>query len=380
MEKLKNNLVMKAIAVFPQEKKISIIEHPEPKLLSGTEIKIKIQEVGICGTDREIARLEYGTPPKGSPYLVIGHETIGQVVEVGSQVSKIKTGDFVVPMVRRPCWHPECPACRSGRQDFCLTGDFSERGIKLLHGFMTEFIVDEEKYMNFVPPEIKDLAVLVEPLTIAEKGLIQVWDIEKRLPWLDVPGAEEKYAHKQKAVVLGAGPVGLLGTMALLVRGFDTWVYSRDPKESVKAKFVESIGGKYLSSRDIAIQKLPEQIGNIDLIYEATGAATISFQAMEVLGINGVFIFTGVPGRKGPIQIDADLIMRNLVLKNQLVYGTVNAGKDAFEAAILDLGKFAKRWPAQIRQVITGRYPITNYQDLLLGPISGMKRVITFSN
>ncbi len=371
---------MKAVAVFPQEKKIQIIDHPMPKLESETDVKIRILEVGICGTDREIARLEYGTPPKNSSYLVIGHETIGQVVEIGPKVSKIKPGDFVVPMVRRPCWHPDCPACRSGRQDFCLTGDFSERGIKLLHGFMTEFVVDDQKYMNLVPPQIKDLAVLVEPLTIAEKGLIQVWDVEKRLPWLDAPGAEEKYAHKQKALVLGAGPVGLLGAMALLVRGFETWVYSRDPKDSAKAKFAESIGGKYISSRDTGIQELPKQIGNIDLIYEATGAATISFQAMEILGINGVFIFTGVPGRKGPIQIDADLIMRNLVLKNQLVYGTVNAGKDAFEKAISDLTEFAARWPQQIHQIITGRYPVNDYQDLLLGPISGMKRVISFSS
>src|SRR2546421_243608 len=280
---------MKAVAVFPGKRQVQLIEQGPPPLASPTAVRLRMLEGGVCGTDREICAFQYGTPPAGSEHLVIGHESLGQVVEVGPAVTRLARGDLVVTMVRRPCPHAECVACRAGRQDFCFTGDFSERGIKNLHGFMTETVVDEERWMHLVPPALRDVAVLVEPLTIAEKVL------------------------------------------------------------------------------------------NIDLVYEATGASSIAFQVMEVIGTNGIFVFTGVPGRKAPIEVDTDVIMRNLVLKNQVVFGTVNAGHEAFEAAIRDLTLFQQRWPAAVRSLITGRYPVEAYRDLLLGAARGIKNVLTFA-
>ena len=166
---------MKAIAVIPGKREVKLIQQEEPRVTSTSQVKLRMLEAGVCGTDKEICAFQYGTPPQGCDYLVIGHESLGEVVEVGSAVTRVKPGDLVVPMVRRPCPHDYCPACRSDRQDFCFTGDFRERGIKEAHGFMTEFVVDHEKYMNPVPKELRDVAVLVEPLTIAEKGLVQVW-------------------------------------------------------------------------------------------------------------------------------------------------------------------------------------------------------------
>jgi threonine dehydrogenase-like Zn-dependent dehydrogenase len=205
---------MRAVAVFPPEKSIRIVDHPEPVLEHPRDVKLAILDVGICGTDREIACFDYGTPPPGSPYLVIGHESLGRVIEIGSGVTRVKPGDLVVTMVRRPCPHPECRACTNGRQDFCFTGDFTERGIKQRHGYMTERVVDDQRYMHVVPSHLQDVGVLVEPLTIAEKALIQVWDVQERLPWT-APGAPAGDGHGQKALVLGAGPVGLLGALAL---------------------------------------------------------------------------------------------------------------------------------------------------------------------
>ncbi|HZL21290.1 MAG TPA: hypothetical protein VFG23_26385, partial [Polyangia bacterium] len=172
---------------------------------------------------------------------------------------------------------------------------------------------------------------------------------------------------------------GLLGAMALLRRGFQTWVYSLEPDGSPKALWVQSVGGKYLAAKDVPIDRLAETVGNIDLIYEATGASQIAFKAMEALGVNGVFILTGVPGHKGRVEIEADLIMRNLVLKNQLIYGTVNAGPDAFDAAVADLSEFHLRWPQALAALITGRYAPEACPGLLLGPPSGIKRVISFA-
>ena len=174
---------MKAIAVFPARKEIRLINHDIPKITKPTEVKVRILEVGVCGTDRDICAFQYGTPPVDSEYLIIGHESLGEVVEVGPEVSRIVVGDLVVLTVRRPCPHENCFACRNGRQDFCFTGDFAERGIKGVHGFMTEFVVDDEKYLNRVPRALRDIAIMTEPLTIAEKALTQVWQVQQRLPW-----------------------------------------------------------------------------------------------------------------------------------------------------------------------------------------------------
>jgi glucose 1-dehydrogenase len=367
---------MRAIAVTPATREVTIINLPEPEIASPFDVKLRMLEAGVCGTDKEICAFEYGTPPAGSQQLVIGHESLGEVVEVGPEVTRVELGDLVVPMVRRPCPHETCAACRSDRQDFCFTGDFRERGIKEAHGFMAQFVVDHEKYMNPVPKELRNVAVLVEPLTIAEKALTQVSQVQQRLPWSCPVTPGKAAANCHRAVVLGAGPVGLLGAMALVNYDFDTYVYSREPSPNPKSQLVESIGAHYISSEKTSPEMLPHQIGNIDLVYEATGASSLSFEMIKHLGSNGIFVFTGVPGRKGPIEVDTDLMMRNLVLKNQVVFGTVNAGRDSFENSIRDVGIFAKRWPAAVQSLISGRFPMDAYGDLLLGRSGGIKNVI----
>lgn len=370
---------MKAVAVKPTDRQIGIVDHPAPPLGTPTSVKLRMLEVGVCGTDREICAFQYGTPPPGSDYLVIGHESLGRVLEVGAAVSRVKPGDLVVPMVRRPCPHERCLACRTERQDFCYTGDFTERGIKEAHGFMTEFVVDEEKYLSVVPAELRDVAVLVEPLTIAEKALTQVWQVQQRLPWACPVEPGEARGHCHRAVVLGAGPVGILGAMVLVAAGFETYVYSREPAPNPKAELVERLGARYVSSRAVSVERLAERVGNIDVVYEAVGASRIAFQVMKVLGTNGVFVFTGVPGRKAPIELDTDRIMRNLVLKNQVAFGTVNAGRGAYDAAVRDLAAFATRWPTAVRSMITGRHPIEAHAELLAGRVGGIKNVITIA-
>jgi threonine dehydrogenase-like Zn-dependent dehydrogenase len=136
------------------------------------------------------------------------------------------------------------------------------------------------------------------------------------------------------------------------------------------------IGAKYLSAADCSLAQLTAKVGNVDLVYEATGASRLAFDMIQSLGTNGIFIFTGVPGRKGPVEVDTDLMMRSLVLKNQVVFGTVNAGRDAFEASIQDISVFSKRWPDAVRSLITGRFPMDAHRDLLLGRADGIKNVI----
>ncbi len=374
---------MQAIAVERDAKRVRLIDHTEPQLASPGEVELRILDVGVCGTDREIVRFEYGTPPAGCPYLVIGHECVAEVVRASSDVTSVSAGDLVIPMVREPCPDPSCRACRAGRQDFCETDAFTERGIRGRHGYMTERVVVAERYLLAVPKPLRSVAVLVEPLTIAEKALTQVEELQQRLPWIQ-PGAQpgtelapDGTSARQRALVLGAGPVGLLGAMALAAGGFDVFVYSREPVGGPKSSIVEQFGGRYVSARDHALAELPRLVGNLDVIYEATGASLFAFQALSALGPNGVFVFTGVPGRKGPVALDTDRMMRDLVLRNQVVLGTVNAGHGAFERAIRDLAIFQTRWPDALAALITARHSPAHFAEALAAP--GIKHVIRFA-
>jgi glucose 1-dehydrogenase len=370
---------MKAVAVLPGPREVRIVEQESPRLTQPDQVTLRMLDIGICGTDKEICSFEYGTPPPGDDYLVIGHESLAEVVDVGTAVERLQPGDLVVPSVRRPCPHPGCLACRSGHQDYCYTGDFSERGIKEAHGYMTEYVVDHEQYLNVVPPHLRDIAVLAEPLTIAEKALAQIfWMMQQRPPWIDPDTPSEERGRGLSALVLGIGPVGLLGAMVLVTAGFTTYVYSRELPPSPRIDLVEAIGATYVSSQTVAFGQLAEKIGNIDLIYEAVGHSHFALEALKVLGTNGIFVLTGVPGLQAFVEADPARLMREMVLKNQVLLGTVNAGADAFASALRDLDRFRQRWPAVVPTLIAGRYPPEQAPELILGRPAGIKSVISF--
>jgi threonine dehydrogenase-like Zn-dependent dehydrogenase len=370
---------MKAVAVFPGSREVKLIEQEVPRISQPDQVMLRMLDIGICGTDKEICSFEYGTPPPGDDHLVIGHESVAEIVQVGSAVERFQTGDLVVPSVRRPCPHSGCLSCRSGHQDYCYTGDFRERGIKEAHGYMAEYVVDHERYMNVVPPGLREIAVLAEPLTIAEKALAQIfWMMQHRPPWLDPQTPREERGRGLSALVLGIGPVGLLGAMKLAAAGFTTYVYSREVPPNPRIDLVDAIGATYVSSQTTTFPRLAAQIGNIDLVYEAVGQSYFALQALQVLGANGIFVLTGVPGLQAFIEADPARLMRDMVLKNQVLLGTVNAGPDAFASALRNLDVFRRRWPAVVRTLIAGRYPPEQAPDLILGRPTGIKSVIAF--
>jgi len=368
---------MQAVAVFPRSRDVRLIDIPEPEIARPTEVKLRTLHVGVCGTDREICGFHYGTTPAGEEHLVIGHECVAEVVEIGPRVKGFRPGDRVVLTVRRRCGVPMCAACNDGRQDFCYTGRFTERGIKERHGFMTELLVEDQENLVRVPKELGELSALVEPLTIAEKALIEVWQVQQRLPWSCPTAKDKRPGHCHHAVVLGAGPIGLLGAMAFTNAGFSTFVYSRESDASDKADLVRSFGATYVAAGDTPAGDLVSRIGTIDVVYEATGASALSFEVLTQIGPNAAFVFTGVPGLRPKAEVDTDLIMRNMVLKNQVLLGTVNAGRDAFEAAVRDLVEFDAKWPESVRRLITGRYHATDFKTPLLST-DGIKNLLTF--
>lgn len=363
---------MRAVAVYPSSKEVRIADHPEPRLEHPTDVLARVLEVGICGTDREIARFEYGTPPVGQDYLVLGHESLVEVLEVGPEVTGLKPGDLAVPMVRRPCASKACVACTAGRADFCITGQYEERGIFKRNGYMTERIVDDARWFVRVPRELRQIGVLIEPLTVAAKGVIEAGKILQRFPWLDGSARD----HGLKAVVIGAGAVGLLGAMGLRSLGFDTWVWSRGPEDSGQARLMEAIGAHYQSNAKRPLTELAHDVGDIAFMFEATGVARVAVDAIGTLGPNGALCLSGVFAPTGEVPTDIGSLLRTLVLRNQLVFGTVNAGPDAFRAAVAALGDFAQRWPKEIGSLITSHSPLEEVPGLLRAPPVGTKSVV----
>ena len=355
---------VKAGAVFPTQHRVEMVNLEEPKITTRGQVKLRVLEVGVCGTDREICQFHHGIAPEGSEHLVLGHECLAQVVETNAV--RLRPGDLVVPRVRLPCPHVDCGACRRGQPDFCSTGDFVERGIKQAHGFMTQLVVDDERWLNPVPRDLREVAILVEPLTIAEKTLAEVRAVQQRLPF---------ERSQQRAVVLGAGPIGLLGAMALVNAGFTTYIYSREAAPNPRAEIAAAIGATYVSTQEQTVEQLAKTVGNIDLVYEAIGASQTAFDLLEVLGANGLFCFTGVPRHGQPISIQAGKLLYNMVLKNQAILGAVNGGPEAFTASVRDLGVFYKRWPRAVRSLITGRYPLEDFREPILQP-TGIKNII----
>lgn len=365
---------MKALAVNPGAKTIELMRVPKPSAPGAGEVRARTLELGVCGTDKEIARFEYGTPPPDSDFLILGHECLGEVMEVGAGVDSFSPGDLVVPRVRRPCPHARCSPCRHGRSDYCVTGDFTERGIVGAHGFGCEEWVEAAAFLHRVPARARGFGVLTEPLTIAEKALATFDTVQERLP-----GGRRDHRGRN-ALVIGSGAVGLLGAMTLLRAGFETFVYARTPQPNLKATVSEGLGATYLSSREVPSEALEPRIGALDFVYEAAGASQTAFEVMSALGPNGVFILTGVPGRKQPVQLDGGSLMKQIVLANQVVLGTVNAGPDAFAAAIDDLVHFSERWPGPIAQLVTHRHAPEEAPEVLRSGVGGgIKHVIVFA-
>ena len=224
-------------------------------------------------------------------------------------------------------------------------------------------------------------------ITVVQPGSLQAANNSTALPegteiyaLTEGQAPRKLWSGKDEIVyALAAGPVGLLGAMALVNAGFETTVYSRSPKPNPNAAVAEATGARYISSQQTSIEEMVEQVGNIDLIYEAAGAPQFAFEVLKYLGANGIYVFTGVPRGETPVEFDTEPIMYNLVLKNQVVLGVVNAGPQAFDNAVRDIGVFAARWPRALGAMITGRYPMEAFHDPVMGTAGGIKNVICIS-
>jgi threonine dehydrogenase-like Zn-dependent dehydrogenase len=337
---------MKAITVFPGMKDSArVADLPRPRLEEvpeGRGVLVKVLRVGLDGTDKEISAGEYGIAPPGSDYLVIGHESLGVVEQVGDHVTELAPGDFVVAMVRHP---GEGLYDAIGLPDMTTADTYYEHGISLLHGFLAEYYVDSPEYLIKVPPSLREVAVLLEPTSIVEKGLTQVLEIQRRL----------KIWQPRRAAVLGAGSIGLLATALLRMRDVEVVAFAKEKAPYLRSELAEAVGARYQSTEERTLSQLAEQEGRFDLIFEASGFSPLAFEAMTALAKNGVLVLTSVTSGQREVSVPTDAINLEFVLGNKVMVGTVNANRDAFELGVRDLAMAESRFPGWLSRLITRR-------------------------
>jgi len=342
---------MKAIAVFPgTPNSAHLADLAKPSVAdvaNGRGVLVKVLRVGVDGTDREINAAEYGAAPDGYNFLVIGHEGFGQVEAVGPNVSFIRPGDFVVATVRRP---GSSLYDAIGLQDMTTDSQYFERGINLRHGYLTEHYVEDEEFVVKVPPGIREAGVLLEPMTVAQKGITQAYEIQRRL----------KVWRPRTAAVMGSGTLGLLASLVLRLRGLQVTTFGRTMRPYANATLLDQIGARYVSTVE---QSITDTAGNagFDLIFEGSGSSSVVFESMPALAKNGVLVLTSITGGHRTLEIPADRINLEFVLGNKVMVGSVNASRENFESGVRDMSQAEAEYPGWLRQLLT--HPVRGLEN-----------------
>lgn len=325
---------MRALALDFDQRRLGEVEAEEPVLSHANDVLFRVCEVGVCGTDRALAAFQLGAPPVGQSQLIVGHEALGEVVASNSY--RFEPGDLVVPIVRRPCPGP-CRFCAMNRRDLCNSGAYTERGIVAAHGYFADLAVDRDDDLVAIPPALRDVAILVEPLSVVEKAVR-----------LALAAAEEP----RTALVLGAGPIGILSALTLLGRGIEVTVHSLQDDAPILA----GTGAEYVARNP----------PKCDIVIEAAGGGSVGFQAVSLLAPNGVAIILGAFNREGLFPF------RDLLLNNQRVIGSVNSSPTDFRSAATAL----ERLPKDLLERMIERVERSAYPRTLLGsPMSRPKTV-----
>jgi threonine dehydrogenase-like Zn-dependent dehydrogenase len=349
---------MKAIAVHPgTPDSIHLEDVREPSLNdipAGRGVLVKVLRVGVDGTDKEINAAEYGAAPPGDDFLIIGHESLGRVVDVGPSVpDTIHPGTCVVASVRRP---DSSPYGEIGLQDFTTEDVYYERGINLLHGFLTEYYVEDSDFLFPLPESLREVGVLLEPTSIAQKGINSAYEIQRRL----------KIWQPRRAAILGSGTIGLLMALTARLRGLELTVFSLPQKPYRNAELIEELGGTYVSSAEKSLAETSAERGPFDLIMDATGFSPLVWEAAEVLGKNGVLVLSSITGGDRKAEINSDKINQSFVLGNKVMVGTVNASPADFRSGVNDLIEAEALFPGWLRKLLTTPIQgLENYEQMI---------------
>jgi glucose 1-dehydrogenase len=336
-----------------------VADVPEPGGDGG--VQIRPLEVGVCGTDREIAEGQFGVAPPGEDHLIIGHEFVGVVAEDGGGYS---AGDVVTATVRRSCGR--CAACNGGSPDACATGEYTERGITARHGFASELVVERPEHVVPVPASLGRLGVLAEPGSICARAIRHASAIGSRQIW-----------EPSRALVLGAGAIGMLATYQLRLAGHGVWTAARGAPDTEKGRLAAASGAEYVSTADTPLDELCDAVGGFDLVIEATGNAEIMLAAVGLLRRNGVACLLGVDGHRRSIAVDSPVFGVDMVVQNRVVFGSVNAHRDDWHSAIAALEQMRARWPDALERMVGLRVAPDRFEEAF--DFGGVKATLQFT-
>jgi len=344
---------MKAIAIIPgRPDSAGVVEIPEPPATDGS-ILVRTKLIGVCGTDVEIARDGYGSPPPGEEYLVLGHESLGEVLEAPAD-SGFAPGDLLAGVVRRPDPVP-CGACAVDEWDMCRNGRFVERGIKDRHGYGSERFRLDPRFAVRVDPRLGDLGVLVEPTSVVAKA----WEHAERI-------GHRAWFEPKVALITGAGPIGLLAALLARQRGLETHVVDI-VASGPKPKLVKDIGAHYHSV------PVAETGVHPDIVIECTGVGELAIHAAQQTSPGAVVALTGISHSDRALETHPDEMNKALVLGNKVVFGTVNAARRHYDQAANALLLADPDWLASL---ITRRLPPSDWPDALTKRPDDIKVVI----
>jgi glucose 1-dehydrogenase len=340
-----------------QANSASVDDVPEPDVASGSML-VRSLAIGVCGTDREIAAGLYGSAPEGREQLILGHESLGQVIDAPGD-SGFSPGDWVVGIVRRPDPVP-CASCAAGEWDMCRNGLYTERGIKARDGFGSELFRVEPEFAVRIDARLGLAGVLTEPASVLAKA----WEHIDRI------GRRTSVWEPRTVLVTGAGPVGLLAALFGVQRGLEVHVFDR-VTEGPKPALVRNLGAHYHGGSLAGLELRP------DIVVECTGASAVVFDVVGRTGPGGVVCLTGISSRGRTIEIDLGLVNRTLVLENDAVFGSVNANRSHYQAAATALGAADRDW---LTRLITRRVPLRHWSDAFAQSPDDVKVVIDFTS
>ncbi len=364
---------MKAIGMIRGKSGVQAFDLPKPEISQLNEVLIQVKEAGVDGTDFNMVKHNLQDIAEDSDEIVMGHEMVGVVEAVGSEVRSVAPGNTVVMTVRRGCGI--CQPCLHNQSDMCMTGLYTERGIHKRDGFFTEFVVDEEQYVVKVPANLAKLVVFTEPLSIAEKGIEQIRLIQSRLPWAcehpDHTFSSPDWGRCKTALVIGAGPLGILATALLRLVEVYAYVVDIVPEDSPKVHLIKHMGANYIDGRN----KNPKEIvdfccsasGNVDIIFEASGAASTAIELINYMSRSSIYIMTGIPREELVLQVDAAQVVRQIVRYNQVVVGSVNSNRSHFEMALKDIPAINSKFGGMLEEMITHHFTLRDY-ELIFAP------------
>jgi threonine dehydrogenase-like Zn-dependent dehydrogenase len=346
---------MKAITIIPGTPgSIRLDDIADPESVAGS-LLVKTHALGICGTDMELVDGKYGWAPPGQTRLVIGHESLGEVLEAPPG-SGFSVGDLVVGIVRRPDPVP-CSSCAVGQWDMCKNGQYTERGIKQINGFASERFACETAYTIKLDAALGLAGVLLEPTSVVAKAWDHVERIGQRAAW-----------NPHTALITGAGPVGLLAAMIGRQKGLEVHVLDL-PQSGPKPDLVAALGATFHSGPIASLPFKP------DIVIECTGAAEVILETMGSTAADGVVCLAGVSNAGHKVTLDVGLLNRNMVLENNVIFGSVNANRAHWELAAKALAQADKSW---LLRLITRRVPLSQWAAAYQRQDGDVKTVLDF--